>query len=632
VIAGEQQPAALQAMAHALNAALGNVGVTVRYIRPADAEIADRRESLPALVEALHAGEVQLLLILQGNPVYNAPASLDFVNALQKAKQAVHVSQYDDETSHWCHWHVPVAHYLESWGDARAYDGTAAIMQPLIAPLYGSKTEHEVLSAIFDAAPQQSYDLVRATWQMERADAFEAFWEQAVRDGVIPDSQAESIEPQIRWNSAKAPEIVSGDTDGAELEIVFRGDPSIYDGRYANNGWLQEVPKPLSKLTWSNAVVVSPRTADTLGVQTEDVVRLEYGGRTVEGAVLVQPGQPNGTVTVHLGYGRTRAGRIGNGVGFNAYSIWTGASSGRVKLTPTGTNELLARTQHHHLVDGRNIVYSATAQAYSADPESVLPHHPHEASLLPPWDYDGFAWGMAIDLTKCIGCNACVVACQAENNIPIVGAEGVARGREMHWLRIDGYYLGEPDELSVVQQPMMCQHCEKAPCEPVCPVAATTHSEEGLNEMTYNRCVGTRYCSNNCPYKVRRFNFFEYHAQDEATPVLKLLHNPDVTVRSRGVMEKCTYCVQRINAARIEAKKQAVGSDGKLHIPDGSLQTACQAACPSTAIVFGDINDPNSHVAQLKKEPRSYGVLSELGTQPRTTYLVQLRNPNPALT
>ena len=634
VIAGEQQSAAVHAMAHALNAALGSVGTTVRYVAPMDANIADRRETLAPLVEALHDGSVELLLILNGNPVYNAPANLNFLAGLKKAKQAVHVSQYNDETSEWCQWHVPVAHYLESWGDCRAYDGTAAIVQPLIAPLYGSKTDHEVLSALFDASPQQGYDLVRATWQQERPQGFEPFWEQAVREGAIADSQAEAVNPPIEWDSGNAPEDGIADTSGAELEIAFRGDPSIGDGRYANNGWLQEVPKPLTKLTWSNAVILAPATADELGVKTEDVVRLEYGGRSTQGAVLVQPGHPPGTVTVHFGYGRKRAGRIGTDLGFDAYSIWTGSSAGGgVKLIPTGETMLLARTQHHHLIDGRNIVYSATAAENRKNPAAGLPHAAHhgEASLLPEWDYDGFAWGMSVDLTKCIGCNACVVACQAENNIPIVGAEGVARGREMHWLRIDSYYLGEPDEMRVVQQPMMCQHCEKAPCEPVCPVAATTHSEEGLNEMTYNRCVGTRYCSNNCPYKVRRFNFFEYNAQAETTPVLKLLHNPDVTVRSRGVMEKCTYCVQRINAARIDAKKQAIGTGEQPRIADGTLQTACQAACPSQAIVFGDINDPNSRVTQLKKEPRNYGVLSELGTQPRTTYLVQLRNPNPAL-
>jgi molybdopterin-containing oxidoreductase family iron-sulfur binding subunit len=423
--------------------------------------------------------------------------------------------------------------------------------------------------------------------------------------------------------------------DADSFEVILLPDPSIHDGRYANNAWLQELPKPLTKLTWDNAVLMSPATAEKLGVATEDIVQLQANGQSIAGPALVVPGHADGALTCHLGYGRTRAGRIGTKIGFNAYQLRT-ADSGQiirnVKLTKTGDRLALARTQKHHEIDGRNIVHQATLADYQADPHSVLPEALREElpTLLPEYAYNGFKWGMAIDLTKCMNCNACVVACQAENNVPIVGKEQVIRSRVMHWLRVDVYYEGEPANPEAVTQPMLCQHCEKAPCEVVCPVAATTHSSEGLNEMTYNRCIGTRYCSNNCPYKVRRFNYFEYNG--DPTPVLKLLHNPDVTVRSRGVMEKCTYCVQRIDHTRIDAKKAAVGTGRAPTIPDVSLQTACQQACPTQAIVFGDINDPNSRVAKLKKDPRNYGTLSELDTQPRTTYLVKLRNPNPDLT
>jgi len=415
---------------------------------------------------------------------------------------------------------------------------------------------------------------------------------------------------------------------------VLLPDPSIGDGRFANNGWLQELPKPLTKLTWENAVLMAPATAKRLNLDTEDVVILECNGRAITAPACVVPGHAERSLTCHLGYGRKRAGQTGTRLGFNAYALRT-VESGYIlsgaKIAKTGRRVPLARTQKHHEIDGRNIVHSAAVEEFETDPDSVLPesaHHPLP-SIIPEDRYDGFAWGMSIDLSKCIGCNACVVACQAENNVPIVGKEGVLRSREMHWLRLDLYYSGSPERPEAIHQPMLCQHCEKAPCEVVCPVAATTHSKEGLNEMTYNRCIGTRYCSNNCPYKVRRFNFLQY--QDEETPVLKLLRNPEVTVRSRGVMEKCTYCVQRINHARIDAKKTAVDINQPPTIPDGTLQTACQQACPTQAIVFGDINDPNSRVAKLKADPRNYGVLSELGTEPRTSYLVRLRNPNPRL-
>jgi len=636
VVAGDYLPPVVHALAHAINDVLGNVGATLSYIPPIAGEASDSMGSLRELTDALNAGEVELLLIIDANPVYDAPVEFAFSQAIRKAKLAVHWGLYDDETAELCHWHVPAAHYLESWSDARAYDGTAAIVQPLIAPLYDGKTVHEVLSALIDETPQASYDLVRATWQEQFGEAFEAQWQAALRDGVIADSQSTPITPTLRTEGLA--ESVSADEQQSEgqdaFELVLLPDPSVGDGRFANNGWLQELPKPMTKLTWENAILMAPGAAQRLEVETGDLVRLECNGQAVTAPVCILPGHAEGSITCHLGYGRTRAGQTGTGLGLNAYRLRT-ADRGYIgcgaRITKTGKRSPLARTQKHHAIGGRNIVHTSTAAAFEADPHSVLPksaHHPLP-SILPEYEYEGFAWGMAIDLSKCMGCNACVVACQAENNVPIVGKEGVIRSREMHWLRLDLYYSGEPENPEAIHQPMLCQHCEKAPCEVVCPVAATSHSDEGLNEMTYNRCIGTRYCSNNCPYKVRRFNFFEY--QDYQTPVLKLLHNPDVTLRSRGVMEKCTYCVQRINRVRIEAKKQAVGSGEAPVIGDSALETACQQACPSEAIVFGNINDANSRVAKLKADPRNYGVLSELGTQPRTSYLVRMRNPNPRL-
>jgi molybdopterin-containing oxidoreductase family iron-sulfur binding subunit len=425
------------------------------------------------------------------------------------------------------------------------------------------------------------------------------------------------------------------------LEIVFRPDPCVHDGRFANLGWLQELPKPLTKLVWDNAALISPRTAQQLNVRSEDVVEVQSEGRTVRAAVWVLPGMADDSVALHLGYGRTQAGRVGSGVGTNSYAVRTATAlwnASGAKVQSIGRRHALVPTQHHHSIDleaaGPGIkdrvdllVREGTLAEYKTNPHFVheMAHEPSPAlTLYPDFKYEGNAWGMAIDVGACNGCNACVVACQAENNIPVVGKDQVSRGREMHWIRIDRYYKGASlDQPEVVNQPVVCMHCESAPCEVVCPVAATVHSDEGLNDMIYNRCVGTRYCSNNCPYKVRRFNFFQYSKWDQ--PSLALLHNPDVTVRSRGVMEKCTYCVQRINVARIEAEKEGRA------VRDGDIVTACQQACPTDAIVFGNINDKSSRVAKLKAESLNYGMLTELNTKPRTTYLARLRNPNPEL-
>jgi molybdopterin-containing oxidoreductase family iron-sulfur binding subunit len=643
VIVGDEQPPVVHALAHALNDALGAVGRTVDYSEAIEAHPVDEVESLRALVNDMASDAVELLVILGGNPVYDAPADLRFEQQMSRVATRVHLSLYEDETSRWCHWHIPEAHYLESWSDARAYDGTVTIIQPLIAPLYRGSTAHELLAMLLDDAALTSYEIVRNYWREPSGAAdFEAFWRRALHDGLVAGSALPSRGVALRAlpPSDEAEPRPSG---AAGLDIIFRPDPTIWDGRFANNGWLQELPKPLTTLTWDNAVHISPATAARLGLAHEDVVELHYRGRIERGPVWITPGNVPDAVTVHLGYGRTRAGRVGNGRGFNAYALrtsdacWHGSG---LEIRKTGERYRLARTQNHHRMEDRHLVRSATLEEYRRNPsfarepdrrfQQSVPGSKENGADLPPvhslypeYRYEGYAWGMVVDQSACVGCSACVVACQAENNIPVVGQAQVLNSREMHWLRIDHYFQGHVDNPETYFQPMLCQHCEKAPCEVVCPVVATSHSAEGINEMTYNRCVGTRYCSNNCPYKVRRFNFFQY--SDIETPSLKLMRNPNVTVRNRGVMEKCTYCIQRINAARIEAKNR----DGRIR--DGELLTACQQACPAQAIIFGDINDPNSRVAKLKAERLNYGLLAELNTQPRTSYLAVLKNPNPQI-
>jgi molybdopterin-containing oxidoreductase family iron-sulfur binding subunit len=655
VIVGASQPPIVHALAHAMNHALGNVGKTVIYTEPVEANPVVQMESLRELVADMEAGRIDLLLMIGGNPVFTAPADLHFAEHLAKVKLRVHLSLYDDETSALCHWHIPAAHSLETWSDARAYDGTVTIVQPLIAPLYGGKSAHEVL-AVFTPTSRgrSSHDLVRDYWKSQKSTAdFEKFWQIALHDGLIADTalppktveiKATSIQQQATSNQHRASSIQSKrsedpDSSGqpatshkqpaSSLEIIFKPDPTIGDGRYANNGWLQELPKPLTKLTWDNAALISPATAARLGLSNEEMVELRYRERKVKAPIWIVPGHPNEAVTVHFGYGRARAGKIGTGIGFNAYALrtsdapWFGPG---LEIHKTGERYQLASTQLHHNMENRHLVRAGTLAEYLEHPDFVheMGHEPpRNMTLYPEHKYEGYAWGMVIDLNSCIGCNACTIACQAENNIPIVGKTEVANGREMHWIRVDRYYKGDLDHPETYHQPVPCMHCENAPCEVVCPVSATVHSDEGLNDMVYNRCVGTRYCANNCPYKVRRFNF--YHYADYHTPSLKLLRNPDVTVRTRGVMEKCTYCVQRINAARIEAKKE------DREIRDGEILTACQQVCPTQAIVFGDINDPNSRIAQLQASQLNYGLLTDLNTRPRTTYLARLKNPNPEL-
>ncbi len=625
VVAGDFQPPAVHAVVHAINQALGNFGKTVVFTEPLEFQPVDPVESLRALIAAINAGQVDSLFILGGNPVYDAPADLDFPSALAKVKLKAHLSLYNDETSILCQWQLPGTHYLESWGDTRAHDGTVTIQQPLIAPLYGGKTAIEILAALAGQPGKTSHDLVKAYWQGHAGSQdFDRFWQIALHDGIVENSALPVVEATAKLPPASNKPAASG------IEVNFRPDPSIWDGSFSNNGWLQELPKPTTKVAWDNVVWVAPSTAQKLGVANEDVVALSLQGRMVEGPVWVLPGHAPDSITIHLGYGRTRAGRVGNGAGFNAYvlrtsdSLWHGAG---VEIRKTGKTYLVASTQHTQSMEGREPVRVATIDQYKRDPLFVNANPEHNGdnvSLYPDYKYEGYKWGMVIDLNACVGCNACNIACQAENNIAVVGKEETAKGRQMQWIRIDTYYAGKNlDDPELYFQPVPCMHCENAPCELVCPVAATVHSGEGLNQMVYNRCVGTRYCSNNCPYKVRRFNFYLY--SDWYTESLKGVRNPDVTVRSRGVMEKCSYCVQRINSAKILSEKE------NRRVRDGEIITACEQACPTQAITFGDVNDPNSRVAKLKRQVRNYGLLNELNTRPRTTYLGRLRNPNSEL-
>ena len=675
VLAGENQPPIVHALAHAMNDALGNTGKTVFYSDSLEVNPVDQRASLQDLVNDLDNGRVELLVILGGNPVYNTPVDLKLTfERLQQAKLRVHLSEYKDETSELCHWHVPAAHYLESWGDARSYDGTVTIMQPLIEPLYDGKTPHELLAIFTEQYDRRPYEIVRAFWQQQQtqqpaqpqgqqsAGDFETWWRQSVHDGFIPNSAPPTKTVSLQTNFAsKLQNPNPQPASSGNFELIYHPDPSIYDGRFANNGWLQELPRPLTKVTWDNVALISPNSAQALGANlTENAIKgrehyvptadlVDQQGRSLNVPLWIMPGQPDGVITIHLGYGRRLAnsnsgiarGPQEESVGFDAYSIRTSYEpwfSTGIQVRPGTASHLIATTQlHFNLEDPnfstekRDVVRSETLEEFLHGPGHEEKHEEHP-TLYPDYHYDNqaenapnYKWGMAIDLNNCIGCNGCTIACQAENNIPVVGKTEVVRSREMHWIRLDTYFSGfDPNKPEGINfMPVPCMQCENAPCEPVCPVHATVHSAEGLNDMVYNRCVGTKYCQNNCPYKVRRFNFFLY--QDWNTPTYQLMRNPDVSVRSRGVMEKCTYCVQRIQSAKIQAELE----DRKVR--DGEIVTACQAVCPTEAIVFGDLNDPNSRVNKLKNNERNYSLLDELNTRPRTTYLSQLKNPNPAI-
>ena len=648
VVAGEESSPVVQALVHAINSALGNIGTTVLVTDPIEVAPTNQAASLAELVRDMNAGAVQSLIILGGNPVFDAPVDLQFTKALDKVPFRAHLSLYYDETSMRCQWHIPETHYLETWGDARGHDGTVSIMQPLIAPLYNGRSAHEVLGALIGGLDQTPYQTVRNYWFARGAN--ETSWRKWLHDGFVANT---ALPPRAAAANPNIPATPQQTAGGIEIEL--RPDPTIYDGRFANNAWLQELPKPQSKITWDNVMLIGPATADKIGFGVDERSKLfnekqtrfaevQYRGVTMRLPVWVVPGHAEDVATIHFGYGRERAGKIGNGVGFNTYpfrfsNALHGGPGARITMSDGAPRIYpVACTQEHQSIDPklvgeRGIIRSASFEQYKENPKfAQAAHHgsdgtghgSHDTNMYPAYDYSKqHAWAMVIDTSLCTGCNGCVVACQSENNIAIVGKDEVVRERELHWLRIDRYYRGEVENPEVFHQPVPCMQCETAPCEPVCPVEATSHSDDGLNDMTYNRCVGTRYCSNNCPYKVRRFNFFHYADYD--TPALKPMRNPDVTVRTRGVMEKCTYCVQRINAAKIEAEK------GNRRVRDGEVVTACQQACPTEAIVFGDMNDPNSKVAQLKKEPTNYALLEELQTLPRTTYLAAIRNPHPSL-
>jgi MoCo/4Fe-4S cofactor protein with predicted Tat translocation signal len=641
LIVGDHQPPAVHALAHEINSR-GNVGKTVFYTDPVDANPVNQTESIKELVADMRGGKVDLLIILGGNPAYDAPTDLNFAEVLKSDKVPfrVHHGLYQNETAELCHWHVNATHELEAWGDARSYDGTVSIIQPLIAPLYGGKSALEFVALLNGQSDATGYDLTRAYWQKQHTGAdFEQFWRKSLHDGWIEGTAFTPKSLSNRLSAQSYPFTVP--ISKGEVELNIRRDSTIYDGQFSNNGWLQELPKPMSKLTWDNAVLIGPKMASRLNLSVDDVVELELNGKKIKGPVWIQAGHPDNSVTITLGYGRTHAGRVGTAQGFNAYELRTSSNpwiASGVKITKTGDTYKLASTQGMQSMDTpdgghRPLVREATLEEYKKNPKFAIEMDENPAyddSLYEPYPYkeEKYAWGMAIDLNKCVGCNNCMLACQSENNIAVVGKEQTNIGRHMHWIRIDAYYQGDRDNPKAYFQPVPCQQCENAPCEVVCPVGATNHTPEGLNDMVYNRCVGTRYCSNNCPYKVRRFNFFLF--QDWDTEQYKMMRNPDVSVRSRGVMEKCTYCVQRINERRIDTETASVREGKEIKIGE-ELKTACQQSCPADAIVFGNINDPNSRVAKLKTHALNYSLLGELNTRPRTTYLAEVRNPNPEL-
>ena len=629
VVPGEFQSPAVHALAHSVNAVLGSVGTTVDYSDPVALDSVDHVASLRQLVDDMRNGQVRVLLILAGNPGYSAPADIPFLDGLRQVGTTVHLGLFQNETSAACQWHIPELHPLETWTDARAYDGTTTILQPLIAPLYSdAHSIHEVLGMFSDQPAASSHDIVKGYWQGRHTGGdFETFWRQTLSDGVVAGSAspAKTVSVRSGWASGMNP--AGSVRQAGSLELVFRPDPSLYDGRFATNGWLLELPRPITKLSWDNVALISPATASQLGVATQDVIALRSGGRSVRAPVWVLPGQADGSISVTLGYGRQRGAGAGTGVGFNANTIRSSSApwiDAGLEVSRTGDTHRLVSTQGNYSMQGHELVLAITPDQLQASGNSraVGQQQPNE-SLYPAYPYPDNKWGMVIDLNSCVGCNACIVACQAENNIPVVGKEEVGRGRDMLWLRVDTYFDNGDQNPRILNQLVPCMQCEDAPCELVCPVGATVHSSEGLNDMVYNRCVGTRYCSNNCPYKVRHFNFFQFSDYD--TPTLKLLRNPDVTVRSRGVMEKCTYCIQRITAGRIQAEKE------NRPIRDGEVLTACQAACPTNSIVFGNLNDPASQVARQRSLARNYTLLADLNTKPRTTYLAKVPNPNPSL-
>lgn len=666
VTLGNEHAPELHAAVAAINNALGNTGQTVTYFRVPHIQDQNNREALAGVVEALNNEEIDTVVIVGGNPAFNAPSDLNMNEALAKAEHVIHLSDYYDETSQIASWHVNRAHFLEAWGDGYSFTGASSIIQPQIKPLHGGKSEIEFLNTILTGQESNGYDLVRQTWQQELGSGnFQNRWEQILHDGINTENNFSEVTPSVQGNVAGGLQETLSAAGEEGIEVVIRPDSKLFDGRYANNGWLQELPDPMTKITWDNVALMSPKTAEQfgiekagLGVAEVEIITLNVNGQQVNLPAWIQPGHADDSITVTVGYGRENMGRVADNTGTNTYPLRTTESmlfATNVSVNNTGELYEIACTQDHSSMEGRSILRHATLQEYRDNPDFSTYESQYEAELpgqaladekghddpltifdaISEQDYPDYQpqWGMTVDLNSCIGCGTCTIACQAENNIPVIGKDEVNNGREMHWIRTDRYFVGDDvNDPKAMHQPVPCMHCELAPCEQVCPVAATTHSEDGMNQMTYNRCIGTRYCANNCPYKVRRFNFFNYSKEfltDGSEPeVIQMAMNPEVTVRFRGVMEKCTYCVQRVNRAKIQTQLE---TDGSMKPEDGTVQTACQQACPADAIYFGDLTDPDSKVSETKRNNRNYLLLEELNTRPRTSYLAKITNPNPAL-
>ncbi|KAA5541801.1 4Fe-4S dicluster domain-containing protein [Roseiconus nitratireducens] len=636
VCVGTDQPAETHALAHAINDRLTSTGRGVRWISSVQIhpqQAGSDTDALARLAADLSAGDAQSLLLLGGDPIGNADPELRLSEAIRKAEFSLALADHENETTSVSQWTVPRSHFLEKWSDARGHDGTASIVQPMIRPLYQSLGEIDLLATLVEDA-ETAYAAVRKTWRERLGDGEnDERWRRALADGVIANTEFAAVESDATTNGSVEDAVASASSQDVDsdttLEVVVRPDPTIWDGRFINNAWLQELPKPLSHVVWDNAAWIAPADARRIGLKSGDMAAMQAGAHTVEIPVWIAPGHAEGSVTVFAGYGKPTAGRVGRDTGFDVRPLtWLKpAARAAIRIQPTGNTHSLVSTQHHFAMEGRHLARSGTLRSLRENPQDPEFAHPPsplpEASLYPPWPNEGHRWGMSIDLTACVGCSACVIACQAENNIPVVGKQQCDMNREMHWIRVDTYFQGSPEHPEkTLHQPVPCMHCEHAPCEVVCPVAATNHSDEGLNQMIYNRCVGTRYCSNNCPYKVRRFNFLDFAQDFIDQPVMELLSNPEVTIRSRGVMEKCTFCVQRIEQAKIAAQ---------LHdrtLVDGDIRTACQSACPAQAIRFGDLNDPQSKVTAAHEHPLCYGLLEELNTKPRTKYLAEVTNPS----
>ncbi len=675
VLAGETQPPEVHALCAAINNALNSVGNTVVLLETDEEARAPQSDEMRRLVSDMSSGSVDALLMIGVNPVYDRPGEMDFETALQRVETSIHVGLHFDETAALSTWHIPRSHFLEAWGDGRAYDGTLSVIQPLIAPIFDSKSDIEVLNTFATGLDESGYDLVQSEWRGLVSGDFEGQWNRVIHDGFLPNSAFGSVVPSLSRTVAEAPVAVAE----GEVEVVFHLDRKVLDGSFANNAWCQELPDPVTKVVWDNVAIMSPATAERYGLEVvydkgqhhADVIALTVNDNSVELPVWVVPGHADNSIAVYLGYGRNIEskrpetvtgffdlddytdiyghGAVSTGVGQNVAALRTPTSmriSAAGSVTKVRSRYMVATTQDHAYLEGRPMYRMATLEEYREDPHFVgefvhtLPggepweeyptlweeNHPTTKPAFKDNPYNEYQWGMVIDLNACTGCSACVVACQSENNVPVVGKSEVSRGREMHWIRLDRYYVSEEggeSEPMMVSQPVPCMHCENAPCEQVCPVAATVHSPDGTNQMIYNRCIGTRYCANNCPYKVRRFNYFNW---TKTLPLeVHMAQNPNVTVRSRGVMEKCSFCIQRIRKANIRSGIE------QRSIKEGEVVTACQQACPAGAIVFGNMNDPNSAINKARGNDRRYNVLAELNTKPRTSYLGRVRNPNPEL-